>query len=702
MSASLRTLPIPGGWTTPAAADAPARAELIEQSHLRCTALGLTRIERPDFEPMIRGDLVVARERNQRLLTHAAPVMEMLFEQIVNTESMIVLTDAQGTILHSIGDDEFLARAGKVALAPGVNWAEQSKGTNAIGTALVEERPTLVHAGEHFIHANSFLTCSAAPIVDPRGNMLGVLDVTGDQMSYHQHTMGLVRMSARMIENHWLSEDYGNRLRLHFHLRPEFIGTLLEGIIVVGGDGRILGANRSALDQLDVSGAALRMHTITSLFETTIGAVIDHFRAPIPLPMRLTMSNGRQFHASARFNGPLRSVMAGLEGAPTARAGQDTASRHDGAPAGGAATPPQRAAGDDSARRAGLSGLHYLSTGDAQVEAVVTKVQRVLNKEIPLLILGETGTGKELLARAVHQDSNRARQPFVAVNCASIPESLIEAELFGYEDGAFTGARRKGASGRILQANGGTLFLDEIGDMPLSLQARLLRVLQERCVTPLGSHKSIPVDIAVVSATHRNLREMCAASTFREDLYYRLNGLVVRLPALRDRSDLRTVARRIVLAESPDGPPEISASVMALFERYAWPGNIRQLANVLRTAVVMAGSDPQITEEHLSEDFLEDVRRQPAATVATAVSGAAPAAAATTIAPSLAAPAAAAEVPAAGPGASTPSVAPARTLGESEIALIQAALDAAGGNISEASKALGISRNTIYRKLRWR
>jgi transcriptional regulator of acetoin/glycerol metabolism len=278
----------------------------------------------------------------------------------------------------------------------------------------------------------------------------------------------------------------------------------------------------------------------------------------------------------------------------------------------------------------------------------------------------------------------------VAVNCASIPESLIEAELFGYEDGAFTGARRKGASGRIVQANGGTLFLDEIGDMPLSLQARLLRVLQERCVTPLGSHKSIAVDIAVVSATHRNLRDMNAAGTFREDLYYRLNGLVVRLPALRDRTDLRAVARRIVLAEAPDAPPDISPSVMALFERYTWPGNIRQLANVLRTAVVMANNEAEITEVHLSDDFLEDVRGQPV--------DATPAAAAPAV---VAAPA---QIPAAAPPVGEPAVAAstsARTLGESEIALIQAALDAAGGNISEASKRLGISRNTIYRKLRW-
>ena len=696
MSASLRAPASPGAWTTPIAQTGealPARAERIEQSHLRCAALGLTRVERPDFEPMVRGDLAVARERNQRLFTHAAPVMEMLFEQIVNTESMIVLTDAQGTILHSVGDDEFLARAGKVALAPGVNWAEQSKGTNAIGTALIEELPTLVHAGEHFIHANSFLTCSAAPIIDPRGNMLGVLDVTGDQRSYHQHTMGLVRMSARMIENHWLSDDYGNRLRLHFHLRPEFIGTLLEGIIVVGGDGRILGGNRSALDQLDLSGAAMRMHTLTSLFGTTISAVFDHFRAPLSVPMRLSLGNGRQFHVNARFNGPIRSVMAGLDGSGSAPDRcLPTAARDMPAPADVVPPGSYRAGlADDPTHRSRLSGLHYLSTGDAQVETIVQKVQRVLNKEIPLLILGETGTGKELLARAVHQDSNRARQPFVAVNCASIPESLIEAELFGYEDGAFTGARRKGASGRIVQANGGTLFLDEIGDMPLSLQARLLRVLQERCVTPLGSHKSIAVDIAVVSATHRNLRDMIAAGSFREDLYYRLNGLVVRLPALRDRSDLRLVARRILLLESAESPPEISAQVMDLFERYAWPGNIRQLANVLRTAAVMANSEREITEEHLSDDFLEDVRREHMTTSPSPVATPPPA-----LASAMAAgPGLASEAPRTAPSSAT------RTLGESEIALIQATLDAVGGNISEASKRLGISRNTIYRKLRW-
>ncbi len=680
MSTLTRSVPNPG-WPTvaaPATAGQPAQGDLIEQSHQRCSALGLTRIERPDYEPLMRSDLGVARERNQRLYSHAAPIMEMLFDQIAGTESMIVLTDAQGTILHSVGDDDFLERAGKVALSPGVNWAEHSKGTNAIGTSLFEEKPTIVHAAEHFMHANSFLTCSAAPIFDPRGNMLGVLDVSGDHRSYHRHTMGLVRMSARMIENHWLSDDYSNRLRLHFHSRVEFIGTLLEGIVVIGADGKVLGANRSALDQLGMSGVALRAHSLTSLFGTTAAAVYDHFRSPLPVPMPLVTPSGATFHVSARFSWSARPFVAGAPGADAAPDRADPApSRPDSPP--GAAAPR-------------LSGLGYLKTGDAHIEAVIGKVQRVLNRDIPLLILGETGTGKELLARAVHQDSNRARQPFVAVNCASIPESLIEAELFGYEDGAFTGARRKGAPGRIVQANGGTLFLDEIGDMPLALQARLLRVLQERCVTPLGSGKSITVDIAVIGATHRNLREMIEQHQFREDLYYRLNGLVVRLPALRERTDLAVVTRRILQAECPQGAPEISSTVMDLFRRYAWPGNIRQLANVLRTAAVMACGEAQITEAHLSDDFLDDVQRiappvQPAAPVLRAVEAVAPAPAA---APEPAPPAAAVAAPAA-----------ALTLEAAEIEMIRGVLASVDGNISEASKRLGISRNTIYRKLRW-
>ena len=693
MSAERRNPPSPpmlgaarGGAERGVALTRPPRVEFIERSHQRSAALGLSRGEKADFDPLPRSDLNVARERNRRLYVHAAPVMHMLFEQIVDTDSMIVLTDAQGTILHSVGDDAFLQRADKVALAPGENWAEYSKGTNAIGTALFEEVPTLVHAQEHFMHANNFLTCSAAPIFDPRGNMLGVLDVTGDHRSYHQHTMGLVRMSARMIENHWLSDDYNNRLRLHLHSRAEFIGTLLEGILVVGADGRIIGANRGALDQLGLGSAALRLHSLESLFGTTPAAIYDHFRMPMSAPMRLSLPSGHQFHVTARFDWPSRPIVTAM-GLGEA----DTKAVESERP-----TPPVLPRPDGTAEVSRVGGLQQLRSGDPQIDQLVQKIERVLDRDIPLLILGETGTGKELLARAVHVDSKRARQPFVVVNCASIPEALIEAELFGCDDEPFAGTRRQGVPGRLLQASGGTLFLDEIGDMPPSLQARLLRVLQERCVTPLGSSTPIPLDIAVICATHRNLHEMIARQAFRDDLYYRLNGLTLRLPALRERSDLDAVAARILQAERPRDTPALSPAVLELFHRYHWPGNIRQLANVLRTAAVMAAGEAQIMTAHLPDDFLEDASRM-------GTRGGLPPrpAAATPVSVAASARVVGAVVPAVPPGENgdAPIEAP-HTMEQAEIGIIRAALDAAGGNISAASKRLGISRNTIYRKLR--
>jgi sigma-54 dependent transcriptional regulator, acetoin dehydrogenase operon transcriptional activator AcoR len=660
---------------------ASSRAQLIRRSHERCAAFGLTRIERPDFSPLLRADLAVARERNQRLYQHAAPVMEMLFEQIVNTESMIVLTDAHGTILHSVGDEGFVERAGKVALTPGVNWAEHSKGTNAVGTALFEERPTLVHADEHFMHANHFLTCSAVPIFDPRGSVLGVLDVTGDYRSYHQHTMGLVRMSARMIENHWLSDDYHNRLRLHFHSRPEFIGTLLEGIIVVDANGRILGGNQSALDQLSLTTNSLRAHSLTTLFGTTVAAVHDHFRTPLPVPMRVTPPGGPLFHVSARFDWGMRAVLP---------AGAPADWRPHAEPSGAVEHAPEQAAAAPVVPEASLDSL---LTGDALIEAVIHKARRIVDRDISLLIVGEAGTGKELLARAVHHESSRASQLFVSVNCGALPAGAIETELFGSETAA--GPRRKDVPGSLLRANGGTLFLDQIEDMPLAVQARLLRALQHRCLVQAGGQKPIGIDVAVITATRANLRDLIERQQFMEDLYYCLNGLVLRLPALRERSDLDVLAQRILRAELPHDTPTIAPTLMAQLRRYAWPGNVRQLAGVLRTAAVMAAGEAQITKAHLSDDVLEDIRRLEDQDKA-----------GPTLAPEPRLPA-----PRAGgaiePGTATVGTLSAstdnapRTLEEAEVEMIRRTLQAAHGNISEASKRLGISRNTIYRKLRW-
>lgn len=612
-----------------------AHVQTIDQSHERCAALGLSRIEAPDLSQVGRSDLTVARDRNLRLTTHAAPVMEMLYEQIVNTESMVVLCDATGTVLHSIGDDDFLERANKVALAPGANWSEAAKGTNAIGTALIDEVPTLVHADEHFMHANHFLTCSAAPILDPRGNILGVLDVTGDRRSYHQHTMALVKMSARMIENHWLSESYRNLMRLHLHTRPEFIGTLMEGILAISPDGKIVGANRGALDLLALSGASLRMHTLPSLLGTTVDALVDQFRSPLALPLALRTSSGRALHVHARFNWPVWHSIAEAAGTlPTP-------------PTAAAAAEPVQVA--PAAPRAKTSALAALATGDEQVAQLMAKLERVLDRDdIPILIVGETGTGKQELARAIHNDSARSERPFVAVSCGALPASATESQLFG----------RERPLGHAEPARGGTLFLHEVGELPLALQSRLLRMLQEG-----------RPELAIVCSTRGDLRERIAAQTFREDLYYRLNGFALRLPALRERTDLLAIAQRMLAQLSPGRAPQLAPEVLQLFATSAWPGNLRQLYNVLRAACLMAGREPQIRRQHLPDDFIEEAQAGVGAKAAAAGGGA----------------------------ASAP-----RSLEDLEIDAIRQAVEAAGGNISAASKRLGISRNTIYRKLRWK
>ena len=625
--------------------DAPARlpdlAAMISTSHRRSEQYGLHRDSSPDFSPLCRAELSSLLEGNRLLYNHALPVMETLYQQIVNTHHMVLLTDAQGVIVHALGDADFLEKANRVALTPGVTWSEASKGTNAIGTTIAEQAPATVHADQHYLAANHFLTCSAAPILDHRGQVVGVLDVSGDRRNFHQHTMALVRMSALMVENQLFSAAFEDAITLHFHARPEFIGTLMEGIASFTPGGRFLAANRAAQFQLGLSTNALQAHSFSSLFDLPLSALYDHYRAAAPGLLDLCMHNGVRVRGRAELRLARGAHLLSTEAPSTPR--------QQARPA------PERS-----------SHLRQLDTGDPTLARALDKVAKVLGREVPILITGETGTGKELLARAIHADSPRAGAPFVAVNCAAIPEALIESELFGYEEGAFTGARRKGAAGRIQQAHGGTLFLDEIGDMPMPLQARLLRVLQERVVTPLGGGRSVPVDLQLVCATNQDLRRRIAAGLFREDLYYRLNGLVVKLPPLRERTDFETVAHQLLAAEAKGAECRIADEVMRLFRRHRWPGNLRQLGSVLRTAAIMAGGEPEIGFEHLPDDFIDELDmaddRSPDFLVA-------------------------------------PAGAAGAKLGEVEKAAMLQALAANDGNVAATARALGISRNTIYRKL---
>ncbi|SFV05602.1 sigma-54-dependent Fis family transcriptional regulator [Pseudoduganella namucuonensis] len=615
------------------------RRDIIAQAHRRCADMGLHHDGPPARAALPEAGLARLMERNGAWCRLAAPLMEALYAQIAESRHMVVLTDADGVVLHALGDPAWLGSAAPEAMRPGTAWSEASMGANAIGTALASKAPVQVHGEEHFLRAHRSLSSAAAPIFDAEGQVIGALDVAGAQCAGgHPHTMALVRMTAQEIENRLFAQACGNAAMVQFHACAELVGTAAGGCAAFSPGGRVLYVNRGGVSQCGMPLPRLRAHTLVSLLGLDPAALAP---GAADGPLALVLPDGRRLHGRVvRRSGAWPGGEGGQAGGGTGGAGRS-------APAG--------------ARPAG--GLRALDTGDRQLAQAIAAVGKVLGRGIPIMILGETGTGKEWLAQAIHHDGQRAAGPLVVVNCAAIPESLIESELFGYEDGAFTGARKKGAVGRIAQAHGGTLFLDEIGDMPPGLQARLLRVLQERSVTPLGGGRAVPVDIDLVCATHRSLRGLIAEGGFREDLYYRLNGLVVKLPPLRERGDLRAVVARVLAGLPGGGRCAVSDEVMRLFESHRWPGNLRQLHSVLRTAVALSGADeacePEISLCHLPSDFLEeDAPRGPA------------------------------------PGPHC-----AGSLETEALEVIRRALERCGGNVSAAAKALGISRNTIYRKM---
>lgn len=637
-----------GRGETPAELD----SSVLIRSWERCRHQGLEPAGQTDLAPASKSALTLELERNRSLLLYAQPVMEHLYDQIRNSGNMVVLSDRNGLLLQCLGDAGFLDRACRVSLQPGAHWSESVRGTNAVGSALVEEQPVEIVGGEHYLERNGFLTCSAAPMKDSQGSLMGVLDISGDARSYSCHTRGLVHMAAQMVEKRLFESEQARSILVCFHRRGEYVGSLGEGLMAVSADGCILAVNASGLALLSLGRHEVVGRDFSLLFETPLGGLVDTVRRDPHVLASMRSRSGVGFFVTLRGSLPVSSSMSRLV--------IDASDRR----------PQPKAV---TMARWGSVTLESLSTGDAALQTAIDKVRRVLGRDIPILVQGESGAGKEVFAKAVHHSGPRRDAPFVALNCAAIPETLIESELFGYMGGAFTGARKEGASGKIQQAHGGTLFLDEIGDMPLQLQARLLRVLQERCVTPLGGAKAIPVDISLVCATHRKLREEVARGAFREDLYYRLNGLCITLPALRQRTDLRQLVDRLIADECRDrrGVVEMSDAAYRVFARYSWPGNIRELHNVIRVLIAMLDDDEAVIGEwHLPDEIREaaDAPDDLPSAVGNPLDG---------------------NSSAAFPG----------SLGEVEQQAINRALASVGGNVSAAARLLGISRNTIYRKM---
>jgi transcriptional regulator of acetoin/glycerol metabolism len=590
------------------------------------------------------------QHRMGQLLPVARAEMESLYEQIAGSGFAVILSDTQGVVLTTITDPSLQREFRQAGLSLGALWDERHEGTNGIGTCLAEGCPVTVHREEHFRGYNLSLSCSGAPILDPHGSIIAVLDAStansSDSRLIQRHTMALVNMSAHLISRWNFLNEFSQSWILRFHSRPEFVGLLHEALVAMDGAGRILAVNESALLQLGCSTRkALVGEPIEKFFQFDFATLERRaqFEPSTIWPVR-DLAHGRRFFAIAR--GPLRAPARSLElAAPN--------------PIADAAAGTQR-----------VRGQHHVGE-DAQMRKNLTFGRQLFAKQVPILLQGATGTGKEAFAKALHHSGLWFDKAFVTVNCAAIPESLIESELFGYTRGAFTGAVKEGRVGKILQSNGGTLFLDEIGDMPLMLQTRLLRVIEEREVVPLGSDQAIPVNLHVISATHRDIRLMIQEGEFREDLYYRLNGITLHLPLLRDRSDKADLIRTLLEEENADQDSiEIAEDAFHKLLDYSWPGNIRQLRNALRTASALC-RDGIIRLSNLPQEILHTETR---ASAPTSAAGNAEAAA-------------------------TMMNLPSAALRDAECAALLRELERMHWNISRTAQALGISRNTLYRKI---
>lgn len=596
------------------------------------------------YSPTVVDAASLAERRGQHaeLLQVASAEIDWLYDYIAESGYALILTDASGIVLYEKTDATLADTFRASGLLTGADWSERREGTNGIGTCIAESRPIIVHREEHFRSSHIGLTCFGSPIRDPAGALVAVLDASTlnarDPRAGFEHTMALVNMSARLIEKYLFLHHFQHDIVFRFHARPEFVNLQHDGAIALAKDATIIAVDETAVHLLGAeSRAELTGRRIDDIFDIRAEELVE----PLPGSRRELQAVrhaqlGRRFFASLDYRA---SITSSAYSSPAPK-------------------PPRiiRFAAAE-APKSRLT-LEELAGEDPLMLRNVRSAHRIATSRVPVMIQGPTGAGKEVFARALHTASDRAAMPFVALNCAAIPESLIESELFGYRSGAFTGARKEGMRGKILQSSGGTLFLDEIGDMPVGLQTRLLRVLEEQEVIPLGADTALKVDLRVICASHQNLRAMIARGEFREDLYYRLNGITLELPPLALRTDKERLIREFLAAETSDNrPAAIEVDAFEQLLAYGWPGNVRELRNVIRTALAIC--DGGVVR---LKDLPSEVRD--GATDCTS------------------------PVPDPAPPAATDRTELLRTLRECE------------GNMSRAAEHLGVSRNTLYRRCR--
>ncbi|WP_017453187.1 sigma-54-dependent Fis family transcriptional regulator [Herbaspirillum rubrisubalbicans] len=594
----------------------------VLRSWQRCRGVGYRAEQATSFDP-VQGNAVTAlRERSHDLIAAALPEFERLGRVLGEGGYGLLLTDAEGFAVAVHGPVQRCGELLRRALRPGVNLAERRIGTSAMSAAMAEGQAVSVFGPEHFFAQHRSLQCAAAPIFGVHGELRGTIDVTRDSPLPQFGVLSLMQDSANAIESA-LFCAVPSRVRVLLRWRHAAMGAQGNAMLAWGADGEVVAANHAARRLLDLGSDIVGLHH-DDLFQGRFANLVDLL--------------GQQPLVQWRLRSGLALFLERLDEPRPSRA---LAVSH----------PPP----------ALPSAARFPEFGDEDIARALPRAVRALDAALPVLILGESGCGKEVAAQALHRHSRLRSGPFVAINCGAIPRELIEGELFGHAEGAFTGARRGGAKGRIEQADGGTLFLDEIGDMPLELQTRLLRVLETHEVTRLGEGASRKLEFQLLSATHQPLDQLVQQGRFRADLLFRLDGLRLWLPPLRQRKQLRTLVE-VVLAEEGLGEQDLESDCLQQLLSLSWPGNCRQLRAVLRLARVMAEPGELIGLAHLPADIRQE----------------------------LAAAHHCAQAAPASPGGMA-------SLRQHHQALLEATLREVDGNVSAAAQRLGVNRSTLHR-----
>ena len=627
----------------------------IADSWKQCRAYGIDPFTDRIETGMGEAEKAEIFEENKTLIETARPFLKSLFEVIKSLEMVVFLTDRNGFILDALGEGQIWDYSQARNAVAGSSFHEKHCGTNAPALALKLNRPFQMMAEEHYMKMVHVATCAAAPIHDEHGTVIASLDITAayEVALKHPHTLGMIVAGAQVIEN---------QLRLKKELERSFLAweylraateSMTTGLIVFDRDLVITHMNPAAERILGVSATTLRVgvqriqgiikneailnaiHNGEELsdYETILKESIRKTRCLVSLKPIRKLHGERM--GSVLFMKELRLVQELVQ------------------------------------KVTGLQA-HYtfedIKGRSHEIKETISLANTVAQSPSNVVLVGESGTGKELLAQGIHNAGPWSKGPFLAINCAAIPHDLIESELFGYEAGTFTGGLRSGKSGKLELAGTGTLFLDEVNGMSLAMQAKLLRVLEEKRFQRLGGNSYLHLRSRIMAAASKDLREEIDNGNFRSDLYYRLNVFEIQVPPLRERKgDIVLLALAFTeqisrsLGKTIRG---IAPEAMARLKAYHWPGNVRELKNWIERAV-------NLTEGPLLAPVDFPVEKQSTETLGQR--------------PSL-------------PAHETP--APPSHLGQVERETIRQVLEACGGNMTETAMRLGIGRSTLYRKLK--